>query len=185
MSTAVFMLYTPVTKLAMDLSYTRVLKLVFTLGTYSQTLYMTQPCSQSEKCRWGGYIWGPTHLEGNPSHWSLKHSFPKNVSSQYKYSWCTFMDCYSVFSLLHAYFLPIHENGEILVLRKLPYLQNSWSLQKTFTTWHSRTNARAALLLGIKEWKSSFFLENIFVMNFLLIFLRHHQVPQAKKQIHF
>jgi hypothetical protein len=37
------------------------------------------------------------------------------------YSWCTFLDCYSMFSPLQAYFLPTHGNGEVLVLEKLPY----------------------------------------------------------------
>jgi hypothetical protein len=37
------------------------------------------------------------------------------------YSWCTFLDCYSVFSSLQAYFLPTHKNGEVPVLGKLPY----------------------------------------------------------------
>jgi hypothetical protein len=39
------------------------------------------------------------------------------------YSWSTFMDCYSVFSLLQAYFLPTHGNGEVPILGKLPYNQ--------------------------------------------------------------
>jgi hypothetical protein len=40
------------------------------------------------------------------------------------YSWSTFLDCYSVFSLLQAYFLPTHGNGEVPVLGKLPYILN-------------------------------------------------------------
>jgi hypothetical protein len=37
------------------------------------------------------------------------------------YSWCTFLDYYSVFCLLQAFFLPTHRNGEVPVLGKLPY----------------------------------------------------------------
>jgi hypothetical protein len=33
----------------------------------------------------------------------------------------TFLDCYSVFSPLHAYFLPTHGNEEVPVLGKFPY----------------------------------------------------------------
>jgi hypothetical protein len=36
------------------------------------------------------------------------------------YSCCTFLECYNVFFLLQAYLLPIHGNGEVLVLGKLP-----------------------------------------------------------------
>jgi hypothetical protein len=36
------------------------------------------------------------------------------------YNKCTFLDCYSVFSPLHAYFMPTHGNEEVLVLGKLP-----------------------------------------------------------------
>jgi hypothetical protein len=35
------------------------------------------------------------------------------------------MDCYNVFSPLHAYFLLTHGNGEVQVLGKLPYLLES------------------------------------------------------------
>jgi hypothetical protein len=34
------------------------------------------------------------------------------------YNKCTFMDCFSVFSPMLAYFLPINRNGEVLVLGK-------------------------------------------------------------------
>jgi hypothetical protein len=34
------------------------------------------------------------------------------------------LDCYSVFSPLQAYFLPIQGNEEVLVLGKLPYAQS-------------------------------------------------------------
>jgi hypothetical protein len=37
------------------------------------------------------------------------------------YNCCTFLGCYNVFSTLQAYFLPIHGNGEVPVLGKLPY----------------------------------------------------------------
>jgi hypothetical protein len=33
------------------------------------------------------------------------------------------MDCYSAFSLMQAYFLPIHRNREVSVLGKLPYIE--------------------------------------------------------------
>jgi hypothetical protein len=36
------------------------------------------------------------------------------------------LDCYSAFSLLHAYFLPTHGNGEVPVLGKLPYKPNDY-----------------------------------------------------------
>jgi hypothetical protein len=39
------------------------------------------------------------------------------------YSSYTFMDCYSAFSLMQAYFLPIHRNREVSVLGKLPYIE--------------------------------------------------------------
>jgi hypothetical protein len=35
------------------------------------------------------------------------------------YSWYAFLDYYSVFSSLHAYFLPTQGNGEVPVLGKL------------------------------------------------------------------
>jgi hypothetical protein len=37
------------------------------------------------------------------------------------------MDCYIVFSLLQAYFLPTHGNGEVPVLGKLPYQKGNAS----------------------------------------------------------
>jgi hypothetical protein len=37
------------------------------------------------------------------------------------YNKCTFLDCYSVFFPLRAYFLPTHGNGDVPVLGKLPY----------------------------------------------------------------
>jgi hypothetical protein len=37
------------------------------------------------------------------------------------YSWCTFLEYYSVFSPLQNYFLSTHGNGEIPILGKLPY----------------------------------------------------------------
>jgi hypothetical protein len=36
------------------------------------------------------------------------------------YTSYTFMEYYSAFSPLQAYFLPTHGNGEVLVLEKLP-----------------------------------------------------------------
>jgi hypothetical protein len=39
------------------------------------------------------------------------------------YMKCTFLDCYSAFFPLHAYFLPTYKNGEALVLGKVPYLR--------------------------------------------------------------
>ena len=38
------------------------------------------------------------------------------------YNKCTFLDYYNVFSPLQAYFLPIHKNGKVWVLGKLPYI---------------------------------------------------------------
>jgi hypothetical protein len=37
---------------------------------------------------------------------------------------CTSLDCYSIFSPVHAHLLPTKGNGKVLVLGKLPYVKS-------------------------------------------------------------
>jgi hypothetical protein len=57
--------------------------------------------------------------------WSLKYSFPKNVSRQYQNrqpAWSTAGVYFWPTTALHAYFLQAHKNEELMVLGKLPYM---------------------------------------------------------------
>jgi hypothetical protein len=61
------------------------------------------------------------------------------------YSWCTFLDCYSVFSLLQAYFLPTDGNGEVPVLGKLPYERDCEARCETICSYQWKSERRLYL----------------------------------------
>jgi hypothetical protein len=55
------------------------------------------------------------------------------------YNKCIFLECYNVLSLLQAYFLPTHGNGEVPILGRLPYPPIPVSIHEG---WHALIQAR-------------------------------------------
>jgi hypothetical protein len=67
------------------------------------------------------------------------------------YNWCTFLDYYSVFSSLQAYFLPTHGDGEVPILGKLPHISEFPSQlihAISEENWHAMGNKDTPTSLG-------------------------------------
>jgi hypothetical protein len=65
------------------------------------------------------------------------------------YRWCTFLDYYSVFSPLHAYFSPTHGNEKVLVLEKPPYTMHWHTFTYTCIDTHEQPKQASSLKTAI------------------------------------